>query len=90
MIIKLLLDLIYTVVNVLTVPINIPAFPSEVIGYLDTAFQYIGVGMGILAQYTHINYLMTLFGVIFAIDVGVKLYNLIMFILKKIPMLNIK
>lgn len=89
MIIKLLIDLIYTVISVLTLPINIPDLPSEVSTYIATAVEYIGTGLGILNNYTHLSYLLTLFGVVLAVDVGLALYKLVMFIIKKIPMLNI-
>ena len=89
MIITLLIDLIYTVISVLTLPINIPDLPSEVSSYVSTAIEYIGTGLGILSNYTHLSYLLVLFGVIAAIDIGLALYKLVMFIIKKIPMLNI-
>lgn len=89
MIIKLLIDLIYTVVSVLTAPINIPDLPSDVNSFISTAIEYIGTGLGILSNYTNLSYLLVLFGVIIAIDVGLALYKLVMFIIKKIPMLGI-
>lgn len=90
MIIKLLLDLIYTIFSVLTLPINIPPLPDEINGVVSTMIEYIGTGLGILANYTHLSYLLTLFGVIVAIDVGLMLYKLVMFFIKKIPMLNVR
>lgn len=89
MIITTLINLIYTVISVLTTPINIPDLPVEVSTYVSTAIEYIGTGLGLLSNYTHLSYLLTLFGVIAAIDIGLGLYKLVMFIIKKIPMLNI-
>lgn len=89
MIITLLIDLIYTVISVLTLPINIPDLPSEVNTFVSTAIEYIGTGLGILSNYTNLSYLLVLFGVIAAVDIGLALYKLVMFIIKKIPMLNI-
>lgn len=89
MIIKLLIDLIYTVLSVLTMPINIPDLPSEVSSYVSTLIEYVGTGLGILSNYCHLNYLLTLFGIVIAVEVGVMLYKIVMFILKKIPMLGI-
>lgn len=89
MIIKLLIDLIYTVFSVLTLPINIPDLPSEVSTYVSTIIEYIGTGLGILSNYTHLSYLLTLFGVVIAVDVGLWLYKLVMFLIKKIPMANV-
>lgn len=89
MIVTTLINLIYTVFSVLTLPINIPDLPGEVNTYISTAIEYIGTGLGILSNYTHLSYLLILFGVIAAIDVGLWLYKLVMFLIKKIPMLNI-
>lgn len=90
MIIKLLLDLIYTIFSVLTAPINIPDLPEQINGIVQSLIEYIGTGLGILSNYTHVSYLLTLFGVIVVIDVGLMLYKLVMFFIKKIPMLNIR
>lgn len=90
MIIELLMNLIYTVFEFLTTPIDIPDLPSKLASTIDTAFEYIYTGVGILGNYTHYHYLMSLFMVIVAVEVGIHLYQLVMFILKKIPMLNIK
>lgn len=90
MIIKLLLQLVYQIFNVLTLPINIPDLPSEVNNVISTIIQYVGTGLGILENYTHLSYLLILFGVVVAIDLGLWLYKLIMFFVRKIPMLNIR
>lgn len=89
MIIKSLLDLIYTVFSILTLPINIPDLPPQVNQYISQALGYIGTGLGILSNFTHLSYLLLLFSVIIAIDVGVWAYKLVMFLIKKIPMLNV-
>lgn len=89
MIIKNLLDLIYNVFYLLTMPISIPSLPSEVNSAIDTMIEYIGTGFGILSNYCHLSYLLTLFGIVIAVDVGIWLYNIVMFIIKKIPMLGV-
>lgn len=83
MIIKLLFELIYNVFSILTLPINLPSLPNEVMTYIDTVLQYIGVGLGILSNFTHLQYLLLLFGIIIAIDVGILVYKLVMFVIKK-------
>ena len=90
MIIKLLLDLVYAIFNVLTLPINIPDLPQEINSVIATIIEYVGTGLAILQNYTHLSYLLILFGVIVAVDVGVWLYKLVMFFVRKIPMLNIR
>lgn len=90
MIIKLLLQLVYQIFNVLTLPINIPDLPGEINNVITTIIQYVGTGLAILENYTHLSYLLILFGIVVAIDVGLWLYKLIMFFVRKIPMLNVR
>lgn len=90
MIIKLLLDLVYSIFNVLTLPIDIPDLPQEINSVIATIIEYVGTGLAILQNYTHLSYLLILFGVIVAVDVGVWLYKLVMFFVRKIPMLNVR
>lgn len=89
MIIELLLDMLYGIFSLLTTPINIPQLPETVHTYLTQFFDYLEMGAGILANYSHFSYLMTLFGIIIAVDIGIKLYHFVMWILRKIPMLGI-
>lgn len=90
MIISALMKLIYTVISLLTSFISIPSLPDGVSAAMDTALEYIGLGLGILSNYTHLDYLLVLFGIIIAIDLGLAIYHLVMFILKKIPFLGIE
>lgn len=87
MIIELLLDAIYGIMSTLMV-LDIPDLPQEVHNYIDTAFDYIVAGAGIVANYTPLDYLMILFGVLLAIDAGILIYHLVMWIIRKIPMLG--
>lgn len=89
MIIKLLLELLYGIFSVLTLPINIPQLPETAQSYLTQFFDYLEMGAGILANYTHFGYIMSLFGVVIAVDVGIKLYHFVMWIIKKIPMMSV-
>lgn len=89
MIIEMLLDMIYNVISTLMI-LNIPDLPESVHGYIDTAFEYIVAGAGIVANYTPLDYLMVLFGVLLAIDAGILVYHLVMWIIKKIPFLGME
>lgn len=82
--------MIYAVFSVLTAPIDIPDLPSQVSDFVATLVQYIGTGLGILKNYTHLDYLLVLLGIIIAVDVGLWLYKLVMFFIRKIPMLNVR
>lgn len=86
MIIELLLEALYGVFKVLTLPIKIPMFPEQATTYIEQFFDYLEMGAGILANYTPFSYLMILFGVLIAVDVGIMLYHFVMWILRKIPM----
>lgn len=88
MIIEMLLNALYGVFKVLTTPINIPDFPEQGLEYVNQFFDYLEMGAGILANYTPLGYLMILFGVLIAVDVGILLYHFVMWIIRKIPMLG--
>lgn len=90
MIVKMLLDLVFNVFSFLTAAINIPSLPDGVLAVLSSALSYIQVGAGVLASYTHLDYLFILLGIVIAVEVGVLLYRFVMFILRKIPMLGIE
>ncbi len=89
MIIEGLLNVLYNVFSALTSAISIPAMPADVATYLNNTLSYIKVGLQILAVYTPLSYLLTLFGIVVAIEVGIKIYHFVMWVLKKIPMLGV-
>ncbi len=90
MIVEALMNLLLNVFSLLTSPINIPKMPDEVATYLSSFLEYLETGLQILAVYTPLEYLLVLFGIIIAIDVGLAVYHFVMWVLKKIPMLGIK
>lgn len=89
MIIQLLLDLIYSVFALLTLPINIPSLPASVTDVMNTMLGYISSGLSVLACYCDLDYLLVLLGLIITIDVALSLYHLVMYLLKKIPFFGI-
>lgn len=90
MIIEALLNVVYAIFSLLTTPIDIPDLPAEVSQVVTSAIEYVGTGIAVLSNYVHLPYLLTLFGVVVAIEAGVLIYKLVMFFLKKIPMLGIE
>ena len=90
MIIETLLDVLYTIFDFLTTPINIPALPTDVFGYFDTAMSYLQSGYKLLNNWLPITYFVVLYGIILAVDGGIKVYHFVMWVLKKIPMLGIQ
>ena len=89
MIIKLIIDLIYSAFSVLTLPMNIPGMPEKVIEFLAQAIDYIGVGINLLSHFVDIKYLLVLFGVVILVDSGFFIYKVVMWVLRKIPMVGI-
>lgn len=87
MILEAIMNAIYNVLDTLLV-LNIPKLPPEVTGYIDTFFSYMEAGAGILANYTPLSYLLLLFGVLLAVDAGILVYHLVMWVIRKIPMLG--
>lgn len=90
MIIESVLNVIYNLFELLTSPIDLPNLPASVGDFMADALTYISMGAGILANYTHFSYLVTLLGLVLAVEVGIMLYNFVMYILHKIPFVNIK
>lgn len=88
MIIEMLLNAIYNIMSVLLI-LDIPQMPETVNGYIETAFEYIVAGGGLLANYVPLPYLIVLFGILLAVDAGILVYHFVMWILKKIPMLGL-
>lgn len=89
MIVQGLMDLVYNLFSLLTAAINIPSLPEGVSGILEVLTGAISTGLGLLACYCHLDYLLLLFGLIIAVDAGLMIYRFVMWILKKIPMLGI-
>lgn len=89
MLIEMLLNLLFNVFSALTSAINLPSFPAEVFEVINTFSEYVTMGIGILANYTHLPYLLTLFGIVIAVEAGILIYKFVMWVLRKIPMINI-
>ena len=90
MIIEALLNVVYGLFELLTMPISIPGLPEGVQTVISGAFEYISVGVALLANYCDVGYLVTLFGVIVAVDAGILIYKIVVWIIKKIPMIGIE
>lgn len=90
MIIEMFLDVIYTVFEFLTRIIDIPDIPEQAQEYINWITAYFAIGAKIVAAYTPYEYLLILFGVVMAVDVGVMIYHLVMWILQKIPFASVQ
>lgn len=90
MIIETLINLIYKVFALLTSPIQIDKLPESVSNALATGLEYISAGFGVVGQFTHLSYLLVLFGIILTVDVAFMVYKVVMWVIKKIPFLGIE
>ena len=89
MIITALLNVIHFLLDKLLI-FSIPKLPEQALDYIDTLFDYIVAGTGIVANYTPLSYLLTLFAIVISVDIALLLYKFVMWILRKIPMLGIE
>lgn len=89
MIIEALLDMVYSLISFLTGSMSIPTIPDEIFQYIQTATDYLIMGAGILSNYTPFPYLLLLFGIIIYVDIAMAVYHLVMWILNKIPVIDI-
>lgn len=88
MILSFILDVIYSLFSFLTTPINLPDMPSSVSRAMEQMLGYIEAGVGVLSAYTPYSYLVSLFAIVVAVEVGISIYKFVMWVIKKIPMLG--
>lgn len=89
MLVESLVSMLINVFDKLTSAIDIPALPASVDDMLWEVWDYLYSGAVILMNYTHWDYLRILFGIVLAIEAAFTIYKLVMWILRKIPMLGI-
>lgn len=90
MIVNALIDMLYGLIDWLTSGLNIPALPDEVMQVAASVTEYLVMGLKFIANYTHLDYLLVLFGIVAAVDAGMLVYKFVMWVIRKIPMLGIE
>ena len=90
MIIQAILDLLKTVLFTVFGWINLPNLPEELLAAIDTFFDLIFTNASIVGFFIRPTTLLILLPVLVIILNFEKVYKLTMWILKKIPMLNMK
>lgn len=90
MIIEGLLSLLLTLLSALLLPFRMIAFPVSVANVVLQLIGYLGTGARVMKYYTHWSYISGLLAFIISMQAFVSGYHLIMWVLKKIPFLNIK
>lgn len=92
MIIKLLLTLVYGVLSVLLV-FNLPTLPDSVLSVANSVTGYMVTGVQIFRVFvgdTCMGVLAVLLSLVIAMNAAYMLYSLVFWVLRKIPMLNLK
>lgn len=78
-----LLDLIFGSLEALPIP-------NSVSEYIGTGISYIASGMRFVACYVDVAYLLSLLVVVAAVDAGMYLYKMTMWVVKKIPFWSVQ
>lgn len=92
MIITALIDLILNVLGALLV-FDLPALPESVTTTLDSMLDYLVAGVGIIRAFVGdgcMTLMATLFGLVVLANAAYFVYSLVFFVIRKIPMLNVK
>ena len=89
MIIYNLIGLILSVLTTLFQNIHLPEPPEVIYTYIDNLFDILSSGLNLLNWFLPVNYLLLLSGITILITIGIGVYQFIMWILAKIPTLNI-
>lgn len=89
MLIILLLNSIYTLFALLLSPVSIPSMPEDAITLAGNIGEYISMGTGILSVYTDLGYLISLFSLVLIVDGIIMIYRLVMWVIRKIPLINV-
>lgn len=87
MILESIMSVLKNVLGLLLV-FKIPPMPEQALNYVNSFFDYMASGAGILANYTPLGYLLVLLGVLLAVDAGIMVYHFVMWIIRKIPMVS--
>lgn len=89
MIVEALFNLIFTLFEFLFSGVSLPSLPPEAFEVFSSAVGYIGAGVAVLSNYVHLSYLLMLFGLILLIDIAMLSYKLVLFVLRKFPVLGV-
>lgn len=92
MIIKALLDLIYNILSLLFV-FDLPNLPDSVTSVATSISSYITTGISVIRAFVGsscMSLLGVLLGLIIALNVAYFLYSFVFWVIRKIPMLNVR
>lgn len=89
MIVMSLMNIVYKLLSLVLDPLNVPGMPDDFIASIETFFGYFKHAADFIGFFLPIN-LVAFFTIWFAIFAVHHAYPLIMWILRKIPFLNLK
>lgn len=92
MLISALLNLIYNVLSLLLV-FDLPELPDSVVTIANSVIEYVSTGISILASFvgsTCMGVIALLLTLVVAMNAAYFLYSLVFWIIRKIPMLNVR
>lgn len=90
MIIKGIFELVYTMLNIVLTPINLPQLPDGIQSIFDELLQIMIDSVGLLGVFLDFSVVKWLIPIVIAVANFEKIWNMIMFILRKIPFLGIE
>lgn len=90
MIIKGLFELIFGLLKIVFSPINLPALPESIQNYVDEFVNIMIGSFGMLLWFVDLEVLSFLIPVVLIIVNFERVWDMIMFILRKIPFLGIE
>lgn len=90
MLVEALFNLVYLIFQILTTVVSVPAMPAKVTEVLGVLIEYVSTGIAILGNYCDMSYLLALFALIAVVDTAVMSYKIVLWIVKKIPILGIE
>ena len=92
MIIEALITVIYNVLSVLLV-FNLPDMPDSIVTVMTQVGGFFEPGIAVLGAFlgdTAMSVLALLFNLVLAFNAAYALYSLVFWVIRKIPMLNVK
>lgn len=91
MVLEAILTIVLSILKIIFTPLpSLPSLPSSFQNAIDTFFNFIFNGANLLDLFVRIDTLKVIGGLVIGALLFEQVYIFAMFILKKIPMLNIK
>lgn len=90
MIVKAIMELVFSLLQIVFKPINLPDLPPGIQSVLDEFVDWILSGYTVLDVFVDMNVVKYLIPIVIVVANLDKIWSLIMFILRKIPFLGIE